>query len=207
MGPQNPVGLPTLGLDHNYSIGQIPSLTGKATTVTSGSRGIGYQTSLALVHASEKVYIATQSQGKALESIAEIKKAVGGNAELQFLQLKLHSISGAAAAAQEFIEREHVSTSSSPTPGSIPRTCLTKTASKPSWASTTVSHHVFITTLLPLMLATSTTHNVDTRIAVTSSHSCFDIKSAKEFDSAFFTSTKTPTSHKFMDFNIRYARS
>jgi retinol dehydrogenase-12 len=43
---------------------------------------------------------------------------------------------------------------------------------------------------------------------MTSSHSHFDIQHPdREFDFSMFTNTKTITSGKLMDFNIRYARS
>jgi NAD(P)-dependent dehydrogenase (short-subunit alcohol dehydrogenase family) len=204
---KNPVGFPILGLDRNYSIDQIPSLAGKVAIVTGGSRGIGYQTSLALARAGAKVYIAAQSQGKALESITEIKKLVGGNAELEFLQLKLQSIAAAAAAAREFLDRESRLDIIVANAGIHSKNVLNEDGIEAVMGVNHVGHHVFITALLPLMLATTKIHNVDTRIAVTSSHSHFDIKTPKEFDFAFFTSTKTPTSDKLMDFNIRYARS
>jgi retinol dehydrogenase 12 len=205
---KNPVGLPILGLDRNFSTDQIRSLTGKVAIVTGGSRGIGYQTSLALARAGARVYIAAQSEGKALESIGEIKKAVGGNAELEFLQLKLQSISSAAAAAREFLERETRLDIIVANAGIHSKNVLNEDGIEAVMGVNHVGHQVFITTLLPLMLLTTRTHNIDTRIAVTSSHSHFDIKNAsEEFDFGLFTSTKTPTSDKFMDFNIRYARS
>jgi NAD(P)-dependent dehydrogenase (short-subunit alcohol dehydrogenase family) len=62
--------------------------------------------------------------------------------------------------------------------------------------------------LLPTMMRTSKDHSVATHISVTSSHSHFDIQHPdREFDFSMFTNTKTITSGKLMDFNIRYARS
>ncbi len=205
---QNPIGLPILGLDRNYAIDQIPSLKGKVAIVTGGSRGIGYETSLALARAGAKVYIAAQSEARAMEAIAAIRIATRDTAELEFLPLKLQSIAGAAAAAADFLGRETRLDVIVANAGIHSKNVLNADGIESVMGVNHVGHHVFITALLPRMLATCAAHDVDAHIAVTSSHSHFDIAdAAREFDLAYFTSTKTPTSDQFMDFNIRYARS
>lgn len=189
------------------------------------TRSLGYQTSLALARAGAKVYIAAQSRGKAEESIQEINKVLDGKGNLVFLELKLQSIAGAEAASRTFLELESrldiiVANAGIHSKNELSidgiEMCMAVNASISSLMphllfltnKQHVGHQAFIMKLLPTMMRTSKDYSVATHISVTSSHSHFDIQHPdRDFDFSMFTNTKTITSGKFMDFNIRYARS
>jgi NAD(P)-dependent dehydrogenase (short-subunit alcohol dehydrogenase family) len=162
-----------------------------------------------LARAGAKVYIAAQSQSNAEAAIASIQNLIGGKGTLEFLELKLQGISTAISAGQNFLARESRLDILVANAGIHSKNVLNSDGIEMVLAVNHVGHHAFITTVLPLMLSTSKTYNTATHIAVTSSHSHFDITSAGNFDdfATLFKTTTTPTSDKFMDFNIRYARS
>lgn len=171
------------------------------------------------------MYIAAQSRGKAEESIQEIKKVLDGKGDLIFLELKLQSIAGAEAASRKFLELESrldiiVANAGIHSKNELSvdgiEMCMAVNASLPFSLphflflthQQHVGHQAFIMKLLPTLMRTSKDYSVATHIAVTSSHSHFDIQDpGRDFEFSMFTNTRTITSEKLMDFNIRYARS
>ncbi|CEH15475.1 Dehydrogenases with different specificities (related to short-chain alcohol dehydrogenases) [Ceraceosorus bombacis] len=57
-----------------FSVDQIPPLNGKIAIVTGGHAGIGLETTRALAHAGAKVYMASRTESKAQDAIAQLRK-------------------------------------------------------------------------------------------------------------------------------------
>ncbi|KAF9046209.1 hypothetical protein BJ165DRAFT_1345793 [Panaeolus papilionaceus] len=87
-----------------YSVDNIPDLTGKVVIVTGANTGIGKETAKALLVHNAKVYIAARSQSKAEEAIAELKRQTGK--EGIWLRLDLSDLNSVKASAREFLSKE-----------------------------------------------------------------------------------------------------
>ncbi|EGN98303.1 hypothetical protein SERLA73DRAFT_183239 [Serpula lacrymans var. lacrymans S7.3] len=88
----------------NFSVDDIPDLTGKVIIVTGANTGIGKETAKALLSHNAKVYVAARSQEKSAEAIQDLKNMTGK--EAVFLKLDLSSLKAVKAAAEEFLSKE-----------------------------------------------------------------------------------------------------
>ncbi|KAK0123918.1 hypothetical protein ONS95_008908 [Cadophora gregata] len=95
-------------LSKKFSLDQIPDLSGKVYIVTGGATGIGYETTIALLHHNAKVYIASRSQSK-FDDVVTKGKAILPRVQadnLKFLKLDLSDIRECVVAAKRFLEGE-----------------------------------------------------------------------------------------------------
>lgn len=83
-----------------FSIDDIPDLSGKVVIVTGGNAGVGKETVYALLRKNAKVYMASRSRSRAEPAIAELKKSTGK--EAIYLELDLASLVSIKRAVQEF---------------------------------------------------------------------------------------------------------
>ena len=83
-----------------FSIDDIPDLTGKVVIVTGGNAGVGKETVYALLRKNAKVYMASRSRSRALPAIEELKGKTGK--EAIFLELDLASLKSIKRAVEEF---------------------------------------------------------------------------------------------------------
>ncbi|KAF7368945.1 NAD(P)-binding protein [Mycena venus] len=87
-----------------FSVDDIPDLTGQVIIVTGGNSGIGKETVKALLQHNAKVYLGARSPEKAKEAIDDLKSQTGKQAE--FLELDLADLHSVKRAAQEFNQKE-----------------------------------------------------------------------------------------------------
>ena len=83
-----------------WSVNDIPDLSGKVMIVTGANTGTGYETAKALLPKNAKVYLACRSAEKAQEAIARLKEETGK--EGFFLQLDLGDLKAVKKAVEEF---------------------------------------------------------------------------------------------------------
>ncbi|KAG8980275.1 hypothetical protein FRB94_011995 [Tulasnella sp. JGI-2019a] len=82
----------------------IPDLSGKVIIVTGGNTGIGKETVKELLLKNARVYMASRTQSRAEQAIAELKSKTGK--EAIFLELDLGSLESVTKAAKEFKSKE-----------------------------------------------------------------------------------------------------
>ncbi|KAF7374288.1 NAD P-binding protein [Mycena sanguinolenta] len=87
-----------------FSVDDIPDLSGQVMIVTGGASGIGKETVKALLQHNAKVYVAARSPANAKAAIEDLKSQTGKEAE--FLQLDLADLNSVKRAANEFNEKE-----------------------------------------------------------------------------------------------------
>ncbi|KAF9468492.1 NAD(P)-binding protein [Collybia nuda] len=90
--------------ESEFSVEDIPDLTGKVIIVTGGNAGIGKSTVKALLTHNAKVYLAARNEEKAQLAIDDIECQIGKKA--LFLRLNLADLLSVKAAAQEFMRQE-----------------------------------------------------------------------------------------------------
>ena len=83
-----------------WSVNDIPDLSGKVMIVTGANTGTGYETVKALLPKNAKVYLACRSAEKAQEAIAKLKEETGK--EGFFLQLDLGDLKAVKKAVEDF---------------------------------------------------------------------------------------------------------
>lgn len=83
-----------------FSIDDIPDLSGKVVIVTGGNAGVGKETVYALLRKNAKVYMASRSRSRAESAIADLTKTTGK--EAIYLELDLASLVSIKRAVQEF---------------------------------------------------------------------------------------------------------
>ncbi|KAF8883526.1 NAD-P-binding protein [Infundibulicybe gibba] len=87
-----------------WTIENVPSLKGKVFIVTGGNSGLGLETTKVLVTRGAKVYMASRSEERAKQAIAEVGRETG---QLPiFLKLDLADLDSVKAAAEEFLRAE-----------------------------------------------------------------------------------------------------
>ncbi|KAH9940780.1 NAD(P)-binding protein [Epithele typhae] len=153
-----------------FSIDQIPDLTGRVVIVTGGNVGIGHETCKALLMHNAKVYLAARSKEKALNAITLLKEQTGK--ETIFLELDLSDLHSVKTAAEEFLSKEHELHILFNNAGVMwaPLDLLTKQGYDLQFGTNAIGHFAFTEFLMPALLAgvvSSPDHH--TRIVTTSS--------------------------------------
>ncbi|KZV86948.1 NAD(P)-binding protein [Exidia glandulosa HHB12029] len=153
-----------------WTVDDIPDLSGKVTIVTGGNSGVGYETCKALLSHNAKVYMASRSKSKAEEAIAQLHRETGKSAI--FLELDLGSLASVKQAAQTFLGLEpelHILFNN----GGImtpPIEALTADGYDLQHGTNVLGHYFFTTLLVPALAAGArTSHDGKARIVVTAS--------------------------------------
>ncbi|KAI0687015.1 NAD(P)-binding protein [Earliella scabrosa] len=87
-----------------FSVDQIPDLSGRVILVTGGNSGLGYETIKVLLQHNAKVYLAARNKEKADAAIASLNEATGK--EALFHELDLGSLAKTKASAEAFLKKE-----------------------------------------------------------------------------------------------------
>jgi len=87
--------------NNNWTIEQIPDLTGKVTIVTGANSGIGYETAKALAAKGATVIMACRNAAKANQAIASVRQEVA-EARLELIQLDLADLTSITDFANSF---------------------------------------------------------------------------------------------------------
>ncbi|KAJ6585086.1 NAD-P-binding protein [Mycena capillaripes] len=167
-----------------FSVKDIPDLTGQVIIVTGGNTGVGKETAKALLEHNAKVYIAARSEEKAKAAIKDLQTQTGKEAEFLLLDLAdLHSIK---RAAEEFTQKEtqlhvlfnngYVSFNSQQLGKLIvpPVDQLTAQQYDLQFGTNVLGHFYLTKLLLPTLLATATTAKV-ARVINTSSLASYGV--------------------------------
>ncbi|KAI8578695.1 hypothetical protein K450DRAFT_246083 [Umbelopsis ramanniana AG] len=85
----------------NFTLEQIPDMTGKVCIVTGGNTGIGKVCALELVKKNAHVIVASRTPSKALATIEEIKAETKSD-KIEFIQLDLLSLASVTKFISEF---------------------------------------------------------------------------------------------------------
>ena len=83
-----------------WTVDDIPDLSGKVMIVTGANTGIGYETAKVLLARNARVYLACRSEEKAGAAIVKLKEETGK--EGVFLRLDLGDLKAVKKAAEEF---------------------------------------------------------------------------------------------------------
>jgi len=146
-----------------WSVEQIPDLTGKVAIVTGGNVGLGKDTCRHLLTKGCTVWLAARSQSKAQDAIAELKKETGK--EALFLALDLNDLKAVQASADKFKSQStalHILVCNA---GVMvpPVEDLTAQGYDLQFGVNVLGHFLFIQKLLPLLKSTSNSV-VETRV-------------------------------------------
>ncbi|KAH8101379.1 NAD-P-binding protein [Cristinia sonorae] len=154
----------------DFTVSQIPDLTGRVVIVTGGNTGIGKETVKALLDHNAKVYMASRSKARAEEAIQELKEQTGKEALL--LELDLSSLESVRQAAQTFLSKEselHILYNNA---GVMlpPADKVTVEGYDLQYGTNVLGHFLFQELLLPALAAgVSSSPDKHTRIVTTSS--------------------------------------
>jgi len=88
----------------NFTVDDIPDLSGKVAIVTGSTSGIGKETVKALLAHNTKVYIAARNKQNAEATIEDLKIQTGKTA--LYLNLDLADLKSVKAAAEDFLSKE-----------------------------------------------------------------------------------------------------
>jgi len=153
-----------------FSVDDIPDLSGKVIIVTGANTGVGYETAKALLLHNAKVYMANRSIEKSEAAIKKLNDETGKDAI--FLKLDLASLKSVKAAAEEFISKEkelHVLFNN----GGVmapPIELLTEDGYDLQFGTNVLGHYYFTMLLMPALLAgTITSGDGKARVVNTSS--------------------------------------
>ncbi|KAH7150337.1 hypothetical protein B0J13DRAFT_287023 [Dactylonectria estremocensis] len=90
-----------------FSENDISDLTGYVAIVTGGNGGIGYETTKQLALRNARVYIASRSQQRVDEAIAQMNQSADGKKlDLHFIQMDLQDLKSVKLAANLFLQQE-----------------------------------------------------------------------------------------------------
>lgn len=136
--------------------------------VTGGNSGIGYQTSLQLALRHARVYIAGRSEERVNKAIEEMQRTAGSmQLDLRFLQLDLQNLKSVKAAAAAFKQKEQrldILLNNAGIMG-VPFE-LTTDGYELQWQVNYLSPYLFVSELLPLLLATASTSGTKNRVRI-----------------------------------------
>ncbi|KAH9925604.1 NAD(P)-binding protein [Epithele typhae] len=157
-----------------FSVDQIPDLTGKVVVVTGGYVGIGYETVRVLLARGAKVYIASRSVEKAEKAIASLKSETGK--EPLFIQLDLADLHSVKKAAVEYLSKENTLDILFNNAGVMmcPQSMLTAQGIDLQFGTNVLGHWYFTELLMPALIAAaeaSSDHHA--RVITTSSSGAY----------------------------------
>lgn len=139
-----------------WSIDQIPNLTGQVIIVTGGNAGIGRETCKVLLDKGAKVYLAARNKSKADDAIEWIRTETNGKTPI-FLELDLANLDSVRRAAEEFKEKEeelHVLFNN----GGVmyaPLDMKTANGYDLQFGTNVLGHYLFTLCLLPILIHTA----------------------------------------------------
>lgn len=139
-----------------WSVDQIPDLTGQVIVVTGGNAGIGRETCKVLLDRGAKVYMAARSKSKANEAIEWIRAETNGKTPL-FLELDLANLESVRRAAEEFRQKEqelHVLFNNGGVMAA-PVEMKTSNGYDLQFGTNVLGHYLFTTLLLPVLIRTA----------------------------------------------------
>ncbi|KAH9932792.1 NAD-P-binding protein [Epithele typhae] len=161
----------------NWSVTQIPDLSGRVMIVTGGNTGVGYETCKELLKRDAKVYLAARSKERADAAIARLKQDTGKDAI--FLPLDLSSLASVRTAATEFKGKEpalHVLFNNAGVM-SPPIDALTKEGYDMQWGTNVLGHFYLTELLLPaLEQGAKTSPDQHARVITTASSAAYSGK-------------------------------
>ncbi|KIY70839.1 NAD-P-binding protein [Cylindrobasidium torrendii FP15055 ss-10] len=136
-----------------FSVDEIPDLSGKVIIVTGGNSGIGRETVKVLLLKKAKVYIATRNEEKSLAVIEELYQETGERA--LFLQLDLSDLASVRSAAEAYKAKENKIDVLFNNAGvfSVPLDQLTKQGYDSQTGTNLLGPFYFTHLLLPILLA------------------------------------------------------
>ncbi|KAI5892224.1 NAD(P)-binding protein [Schizophyllum commune H4-8] len=154
-----------------WSVDDIPDLTGKVMAVTGANTGIGKETAKAgaLLHHNATVYMFCRSRARAEAAIADLKTQTGR--EARFVECDLGDLRSVKRATEDFLSKEsqlHVLFNN----GGVMLTPVEKLTAQgyDMQFGTNVLGHFYLTKLLlPIMQSTAAAIGIPARVIVTSS--------------------------------------
>ncbi|KAJ7642051.1 NAD-P-binding protein [Roridomyces roridus] len=152
-----------------WSVDEIPDLTGQVMLVTGANTGIGKETAKALLEHNAKVYIAGRSESKCTEAIKDLEAKTGKRAE--FLQLDLTDLAAVKKAAEEFNRKESKLNVLFNNAGVMwpPIDQLTAQNIDLAFGTNVLGPFYFTKLLLPTLISTAATSGTKSRIVTTGS--------------------------------------
>ncbi|OAX40438.1 NAD(P)-binding protein [Rhizopogon vinicolor AM-OR11-026] len=181
-----------------FSVDDIPDLTGKVTIVTGGNTGIGKETAKALLVHNAKVYVAARSQEKVEAAIRDLKNSTGK--EAIFLKLDLGDLKSVKAAAEEYLSKETKLDILFNNAGVMapPIDLLTTDGYDLQFGTNVLGHFYFTKLLLPALIATAKSAPDGKARVITTSSSAHVLTSSLNFD----TFKDSPARRKLSPFDL-----
>ncbi|KAF9454438.1 NAD(P)-binding protein [Macrolepiota fuliginosa MF-IS2] len=143
----------------------LGDLHGKVVVVTGGNSGIGFPTVQVLARKGAKVYMASRSEERSKEAIAQLENAGLGDGSVHWLKLDLSDPRYAKSAAQELLEKEtRLDILINNAAKAIGPYALGRDGIQEHMVTNYLSHFIFTENLLPLMARTSKEEGSDVRI-------------------------------------------
>ncbi|KAJ7786444.1 hypothetical protein B0H16DRAFT_1490490 [Mycena metata] len=138
-----------------FTVDDIPDLTGRVIIVTGGNSGIGFEIIKALLPKNAKVYMFSRSRERAESAISRLKSETGK--EAFFIQLDLSDLDSVRRAADEFKSKETQLDVLFNNGGvmNTPIDQLTKQGFDFQFGTNVIGHYLLTKCLLPLLLATA----------------------------------------------------
>ncbi|EED13524.1 carbonyl reductase, putative [Talaromyces stipitatus ATCC 10500] len=155
----------------NFSVENIPNLTGKVVIVTGGATGIGKEAVKQLLKHNAKVYVASRSKGK-FEQLCNHLESIDPHmtAGLHFLELNLSDARSCISAAKQFSElEERLDVLIANAALSVVPETLSSDGIEIQFGTNYFGHFVFTHNLLDLIQRTSEQYD-EARIVVVASH-------------------------------------
>jgi len=139
-----------------WTVDNIPDLSGKVFIVTGGNAGIGKETCKQLLLKNAKVYLAARSESKAQEALDELEKETGKKAI--FHKLDLGNLDATKRSAQEFLNKETKLNALIANAGVMipPIDQLTAQKFDLQFGTNVLGHLLFIRLLYPLLVSNTT---------------------------------------------------
>ncbi|KAJ8472767.1 hypothetical protein ONZ45_g16538 [Pleurotus djamor] len=152
-----------------FSVDDIPDLTGQVALVTGANTGIGKETAKALLAHNATVYIAARNAEKSAEAIRDLMAITGK--EARFIQLDLADLKSVKKAASEFLNREKRLDMLFNNGGVMipPIELLTADGYDLTFGTNVLGHFYLTKLLLPVLLSTAKDSERPARVMTTSS--------------------------------------